>query len=144
MSNLPLSQQSLPVRATEIIYVTTTLYGGLPQICTGGAIKQWLAGIMGSARREPFARSFTRWCHILQRNPLTSGSIVFAINYLSSDCPLQEIVCAELPLASFREQKHLPDGEMELCRPGFDAYSARVTLVENLKGLPDTVQRAEK
>ncbi|MGY8962131.1 MAG: hypothetical protein ACKVKT_01085 [Rhodospirillales bacterium] len=50
----------------------------------------------------------------------------------------------KLPLASFREQKHLPDGEMELYQPGFDAYSARITPVENLKGLSDTAQRAEK
>ena len=111
MSNLPLSQQSLPVRATPTIYVTTTLSDGLPHICTDGAIKPWLAGVMRSARREPFARSFTRGRHILQQTPLTSGSIVFANNYLSSECHLQEIVCANYLSHHFGSRSIYPMGK---------------------------------
>lgn len=58
--------------------------------------------------------------------------------------PHEEIVRAKLPLASFREQRHLPDWQMEMYRPVFDAYSAKFAPGEYLKDLPDTMQDAAK
>lgn len=58
--------------------------------------------------------------------------------------PHEEIVRAKLPLASFRENHTLPDWQMDMYRPVFDAYQARFAPGEYLKGLPETMQDAAK
>lgn len=58
--------------------------------------------------------------------------------------PHEEIVRARLPLAAYRETKRLPDVQMDMYRPIFDAYQARFAPGEYLKGLPHTMQDAAK
>ena len=58
--------------------------------------------------------------------------------------PFEEIVRARIPLASYRERHRLPDWQMEMYRPVFDAYRANFAPGEYLNGLPDTMQDAAK
>ena len=58
--------------------------------------------------------------------------------------PFEEIVRARIPLASYRSGHRLPDWQMELYRPVFDAYRANFAPGEYLKGLPETIQDAAK
>ncbi len=58
--------------------------------------------------------------------------------------PFEEIVRTRIPLASYRTRRRLPDWQMEMYRPIFDAYQARFAPGEYLNGLPDTMQDAAK
>lgn len=54
----------------------------------------------------------------------------------------EEIVRAKLPLQAYRQSHRLPDVQMDMYRPVFDAYQARFAPGEYLNGLPDTMQDA--
>lgn len=58
--------------------------------------------------------------------------------------PHEGIVRTRIPLSTYRNRHRLPDWQVGMYRPVFDAYQARFAPGAYLVGLPDTMQDAAK